>query len=364
MFFKKKLVQVNLRRVLLMSFILSLFLPLALIFTAFFPYKGEGEYLYYGLLVGYEIISICFSIFLINRIRMKNYNFYDVIIHCYWGLFACFFMGISILNINNYQSVVTYCFMLVLLGLVPLLSLYEALFYLFIQGFSLFIIKESTYLEIRQLLTLFLFMVVIFIISRHLYQQTVLIMRMRKKMTVVRKSAEEDPLTGLLNRRGFEKSLEHILPYCIRNRRRISLLIIDIDNFKKYNDAYGHPAGDQCINKIASTIRKTAKRNTDISARFGGEEFVVFIHGTKELDSIALADKIRSNIEALRIKHGTIGTYVTVSVGVGSLIPKDMNCINDLYSDADKSLYQAKKHGRNIVVYGDKVFGKGAMKAE
>lgn len=348
-----------------MSSILAIFLPLCILFSVFYPFKGDGEFLYYGLLLGYEILSICFCGLLINRIHTKNYNFDNIIIHSFWTLFGCFFLGFAVLNINNYNSVASYCLMLMLIGLVPILSMNEALVYYLSQGISLFVLKKCTSLEGRQLFTLLVFMFVLFIFSRLMYRQTVLLVRMKEKMLYVKKSSEEDPLTGLLNRRGFEKNLEHILPNCIRNRNRVSLLIIDIDNFKKYNDAYGHPAGDQCIRFIANTIRKTAKRNTDISARFGGEEFVVFIYGTKEIDSISLAEKIRNNIEELKIDHGlAIGTYVTVSVGIASLVPNDMDCINDLYSEADKSLYQAKKKGRNLVAYGNKIFGGGAMKAE
>lgn len=361
---KNKLVQINVKRVFLASLILSMMLLLSLIVSIYAPYEGAGESLYYGLVIGYGIINISFVLFLVQRLSTSNYYFSSYIIHGYWVLFLCFSLGISILNINNYKSIVAFCIMLLTLSMVPLFANAEAMVYFVIQIVSIYVVKMTTWIEIRQVLSLFLFVCILFGYSRYMFGQFVLMERMKGKMQSIKKSAEEDPLTRLLNRRGFEKKLELILPNCIQNRSRISLLIIDIDNFKKYNDAYGHPAGDRCIHWVANMIRKTAKRQNDIAARFGGEEFVVFTYGTKEIDVLSLADKIRNNIEELQIKNISTGSCVTVSVGVASLIPRDLNCINDLYSEADKSLYQAKKRGRNLVVYGEKVFGKRAMKAE
>ena len=361
---RNKLVQNNLKRVLLVSSILSVVLLLSLVFSLAKPYEGDGDTLYYGFMVGYGIININFVLFLLNRLYTKNYYFANLIVHGYWGLFVCFSSGISILNINNYKSIISLCIMLMLLNMIPLLPLSEGLVYLFFQIISIYVVRAFTSLEIRQILSLLFYIFILFALSRYVFGQFVLIERMKGRIQSVKRSAEEDPLTRLLNRRGFEKKLELIIPNCIQDKKRISLLIIDIDNFKKYNDTYGHPAGDKCIHLVANVIRKTAKRQNDIAARFGGEEFVVFSYGSKEVDILSLADKIRTNIEDLQIKNVSMGSYVTVSIGVASLIPKDFNCINDLYSEADKSLYQAKKKGRNLVAYGEKVFGKRAKRAE
>lgn len=364
MLIKSKLVQNNVKRVFLASLILSLMLLLSFICSIYAPYEGAGESLYYGLVIGYGIINISFVLFLFQRLYTSNYYFSTLIIHGYWALFLCFALGISILNIINYKSIVALCIVLLILSLFPLLSNVEAILYFVLQIASIYIVKMTTWIETRQVLSLIFFICILFGFSRYMFGQFIMMERMKGKMQSIKKSAEEDPLTRLLNRRGFEKRLERILPNCIQNRNRISLLIIDIDNFKKYNDAYGHPAGDRCIHWVANVIRKTANRKNDIAARFGGEEFVVFTYGSKEIDVLSLADKIRNNIEELQIKNVSTGSCVTVSVGVASLIPSDHNCINDLYNEADKSMYEAKKRGRNLVVYGEKVFGKRAMKAE
>ena len=298
----KKLVQKNLKRVFLVSLILSFVLLVSLVYSIYEPYVGTGESLYYGLSIGYGIINISFSIFLMNRLYKRNYYFSTIIIHSYWVLFVCFCLGISILNVNNYKSIISLCIMLMTLSLAPLFSFGEALVYLFLQMVSIYVVRVCTWLEIRQVLSLILYVSVLFGFSRHMFGQYIMIERMKGKFQSVKKSSEEDPLTRLLNRRGFEKKLEQIIPNCIQDRKRISLLIIDIDNFKKYNDTYGHPAGDKCIHLVANVIQKTAKRQYDITARFGGEEFVVFSYGLKETEILSLAEKIRTNIEELQIK--------------------------------------------------------------
>lgn len=362
---KIKLVKENLRRVLLMSLFLSISLPLSLILTWIVPFAQDGKLLYHGLLIGFWIVSVSYCFIAVGLVKTSDYRFIMIVVHSFWVFHVLFLMGISYLNLLSYRSVATYCIMLVLLNFVPMFRTLESAVYLLFQVIILLAIGTSGLIEIRQVLTLILLNLMIFTFSRIAFKQNLAMDKLKKKIRLVKRCSEEDPLTGLLNRRGFEKNLDIIIPYCIRNKSRVGLLILDIDNFKKYNDAYGHPQGDRCIQLIANAIKKTARRDTDISARFGGEEFVVFIHGTREMDPILLGEKIRRNIEELHIKHcPTLGTYVTVSIGVASLVPDGMYCINNLYNLADKSLYNAKRKGRNIVAYGSKVFGKAAMKAE
>ncbi len=175
-------------------------------------------------------------------------------------------------------------------------------------------------------------------------------------MQTISKNAMVDPLTGLLNRRGFKQQVDSIWPFCVRNDYKVALMIIDIDNFKDYNDEFGHPQGDECLKMVAKCIRETAKRNTDVVSRMGGEEFAVFIQGGRNDEIIEFADKIRKNVEKLQIEHSRNATYpiVTVSIGLEIARPKGMN-IDMMYEYADKELYHAKEHGRNAISYSGEV---------
>lgn len=193
-------------------------------------------------------------------------------------------------------------------------------------------------------------------IQKNVVDHEKLALRLRAKTL----SSERDPLTKLTNRRGLDRQCAVLWPYCARTATPIGVIEIDIDFFKKYNDRFGHPAGDKCLKKVASAIRNSAKRATDISARIGGEEFVVFVQGMSEKEMVALAMKIRSNVDALKIPHAYAGVskYVTVSMGVGIITPDSSNSFENLYEAADKALYQAKENGRNCVVCNGRIYGK------
>lgn len=361
---KKKLVKENLRRVLLVSLTLSVVVPILMLLSLWIPFSENYELLYNGILIGQEIISISFCVITINLMKTTDDTFLKIIIHSFFGLQSLFFLSISYLNYVSYHSIAPYCILLALTYLVSIFSRIEVFVYFMAHTIILFISKGIGLLESRHLLSLIILNVAFVVFSRIQYNRYIAMEHMRQKLKDVVQRSEEDPLTRLLNRRGFERKLGAIIPYCIRNRSRVGLLILDIDNFKAYNDVYGHPQGDRCLKLIADTIKKTARRDTDISARFGGEEFVIFIQGEKEIDPVLLAEKMRSSIEELRIRHcPSVGNYVTVSIGVASLIPKGRNCLNELYANADRSLYIAKKHGKNMVAYGDKICSDIRLKA-
>lgn len=173
-------------------------------------------------------------------------------------------------------------------------------------------------------------------------------------------SSEKDPLTGLTNRRGLERKVNVIWPYCERTNTLLGMIELDIDFFKKYNDRFGHPAGDKCLKMVAKAIKESAKRNTDIAARTGGEEFIIFVQGMDEKELIEFAMTVRSNIARLKIPHAYAGVsqYVTVSMGVAVVTPSTDSSVDDLYEMADKALYQAKGNGRNCIVCNNGVYGR------
>lgn len=160
-----------------------------------------------------------------------------------------------------------------------------------------------------------------------------------------------DELTGIGNRRNFETTLKKDWNRYLRYKLDMSVLLIDIDYFKPYNDNYGHPEGDKTIHKVAQALQECVHRPTDLVARYGGEEFVVILN-CDEAGAIIVAESICAKIESLNIKHefSQISDCVTVSVGVTSTSNNIPQSPEDLIQEADVALYRAKHNGKNQVV--------------
>jgi diguanylate cyclase (GGDEF)-like protein len=164
--------------------------------------------------------------------------------------------------------------------------------------------------------------------------------------------AATDPLTGLANRRRFSDALDKEWQRAARDGRPLSLLFVDADRFKAFNDTYGHQAGDRCLKAIADTLSGALRRPADLAARYGGEEFVLLLPSTDSAGARHLAEAIRVGVEALAMPRGrTPGDGVlTVSIGVATERPgAQMRKPEGLVAQADHALYAAKAAGRNRV---------------
>ena len=164
--------------------------------------------------------------------------------------------------------------------------------------------------------------------------------------------ARTDPLTGLANRRHFDEAKEIEFRRALRSGLPLSLLVCDIDAFKRYNDAYGHPAGDACLRAVAHAIQKCNARAGDLVARIGGEEFAVLLPGTTAEVATQLASRLLDAVSALAIPHrdSEAAAHVTVSIGLAQLDTEHTDNFSALFEQADQALYQAKSNGRNRVV--------------
>jgi diguanylate cyclase (GGDEF)-like protein len=156
-----------------------------------------------------------------------------------------------------------------------------------------------------------------------------------------------DPLTGANNRAAMDMVLKREVQLAQRVNAPLSILLLDIDHFKKVNDNYGHPSGDLCLQAVAACIEKTI-RGSDLLFRCGGEEFLVLVSQTEPPGEQQLAERIRENVEKLSLP--TPGHQITVSLGVAGVEKNDS--VESLYARADRRLYQAKRNGRNQVVCG------------
>ena len=159
----------------------------------------------------------------------------------------------------------------------------------------------------------------------------------------------QDGLTGIANRRYFDEFLEREWQRASRERIPLSLILLDVDLFKHYNDTYGHVAGDQCLKRVARVLQGVTKRATDLAARYGGEEFALILPNTNQEGAIGLGEKILDGVRELGIRNASSvsGQIVTVSLGIATCIPSDSTTPDSLIMAADQALYQAKNAGRN-----------------
>lgn len=161
-----------------------------------------------------------------------------------------------------------------------------------------------------------------------------------------------DGLTGIANRRLFNEVLVREWRRCLRLKKPMSVVLMDVDFFKKYNDKYGHQAGDDCLKAVAREVANAAPRAGDLAARYGGEEFVLILGHTDEDGARWVANRIRQNVAALKMPHpDSHHGLVTVSCGVSSVLPGDDMSVERLVKSADNALYLAKSQGRNAVAY-------------
>lgn len=164
--------------------------------------------------------------------------------------------------------------------------------------------------------------------------------------------ARTDTLTGLANRRQFDEVKQVEFHRSLRYGHPLSLLVCDIDHFKRYNDAYGHAAGDQCLRRVAQALRDGCARATDLVARLGGEEFAILLPATDAAHAAQIADRLRLAVARLGIEHKDSDTaaHVTISLGLAQLDPGRTSTFDDLFMQADAALYEAKAAGRNRCV--------------
>ncbi len=187
---------------------------------------------------------------------------------------------------------------------------------------------------------------------RRLLQQAQLYKQLEAANQALQQLANMDGLTGLANRRRFDEYLTNQWINLVGSLKPVSLILCDIDFFKRFNDKYGHPAGDLCLQKVAAVLNSAAQKNQDLVARYGGEEFAVIMPNTHAPGAVHVAALMQSGVRELQVEHSDsdVSNYVTLSLGVATTTPNVESSPNDLILAADKALYQAKQEGRNRII--------------
>lgn len=168
---------------------------------------------------------------------------------------------------------------------------------------------------------------------------------------LLEKLAALDGLTGIPNRRQFDATLLKEWHRCQRNQQPLSLIVADVDFFKKYNDALGHAAGDRVLQEVAATLRQAARRPGDLVARYGGEEFVLLLPETDATSAQALAEGLQQLLHSKALPHpdSSLGPWLTMSMGGNTTVPSTTALDPEFFALADAALYRAKHQGRNQV---------------
>ncbi|OQX26724.1 MAG: diguanylate cyclase response regulator [Desulfobacteraceae bacterium IS3] len=176
-------------------------------------------------------------------------------------------------------------------------------------------------------------------------------LELKRHRDILENLSSLDGLTAIPNRRRFDEVLQTEWRHCMRESSPLSLVMIDIDYFKNFNDTRGHQAGDDCLKRVAKALANSVKRPMDIVARYGGEEFAAILPKTDRDGAVFVAETMRDNIESLNISHpnSPVAGYVTISLGSATVLPDNRSDSDILVKAADDALFQAKREGRNSI---------------
>lgn len=179
--------------------------------------------------------------------------------------------------------------------------------------------------------------------------------------------ATTDGLTHLLNRNGLEQAAVTAWAFCKREKKKVGVIMVDIDYFKSYNDTLGHPEGDNILKQVADCIKSCFRRETDIISRIGGDEFLVFLPDVNDDHVLEMAQSLSSSIINLKVKTASENNpydYLSVSIGIATSAPQPDDLLVDFYKTVDEALYRAKKAGRNCISFNEKIIQIGVPENE
>lgn len=263
------------------------------------------------------------------------------------GQLTVYLIGLTFVSVSSNLNPFTIIFAfvstwLIFMGFIPFYTQNE---YIIVSNvINLFALNSIAWLTS---LILFRMRLEDFMLKEQIQNQLIQLSELNEKLSIL---SHTDSLTGAYNRRYFDQKLVESFKNSKTDKDYLSIAILDFDDFKQYNDFYGHQAGDVALTQVANTIKTQCLRDTDIFARFGGEEFVIILPKSNQEEAISVCERILKTVLDLKIEHrGSSVHFLTVSIGVRTVEDHDLVNMNDLINDADKALYQAKGEGKNRV---------------
>jgi diguanylate cyclase (GGDEF)-like protein len=289
----------------------------------------------------------------------NRHVFFTSLLSTIWGLAGIVFFP----NDLPHQTLLVLVLFSVLLAAIPTLAASRIAYYFQIivtlipTIILLFLSKDTGHDLIA--IAMIVMAITLVLISGYIYH---LLFELQNAQIALQELADTDQLTGIANRRHFDRKFKVEWRRAMRDQTPISLLLIDVDHFKKYNDTYGHQAGDKCLQQIAKAMESITHRPADLASRYGGEEFSVLLPQTSQENSVMLAERLRKKIESLKIEHSMSEFgIVTISIGVSCCEPawdftgktpdeeQKVTFPAMLLTAADNALYVSKEQGRNQV---------------
>lgn len=305
----------------------------------------------------------------------NRYVFFTTLISTIWGVAGIMFFPENL----PYQVLLILILSSVLLSSIPTLAASKLAFYfqivvIFLPVVSLLLLSKDQGQTLVAIAMVILCSTLV-LVSTYIYH---LLFELQTTHIQLKGLADTDQLTNIANRRHFDRKFKVEWRRAMREKNPISMMMIDVDFFKKYNDSYGHQAGDKCLEEIAKALRSVTNRPADLAARYGGEEFAILLPATSQENAAMLAERLRKKIENLKIEH-TRSSFgiVTVSIGISCCKPawdftgqtpeKDQKVVFPamLLTAADNALYVSKEQGRNQVSEqgcGDQKLSKALQK--
>lgn len=304
------------------------------------------------------IVCSFFCLFVNHVLKMKSNTdtIKTISTKAYWLFHTASALTFSTCEMLDNGTQTNLYILIAIFTFIPLLKPKFKALYLSVSGITQAIVMIVCGCKLSDIIGMIALLVLAFIISSSIYSSymTDHILRLR-----LEKLAEVDPMTGLLNRRGLYKNIDFLLPYYNRHSIKIMVIMCDIDFFKNYNDTFGHAAGDDCIVAISNCIKESFSRKADITARFGGEEFVIVVGGKPDDNLLQHLIHLENNIRALNIEAGKKDASDVVTISLGAY-EADTSAgeisFDEMIKKADEQLYIAKMSGRNCIAYGGNIY--------
>lgn len=333
--------------------------------------------IYYGAM--YIILQAAMIVFLIVFFKLgADISKYDTAISlagiCFAGMFLLWCGGISLLDQLTSGQITVYTVAVIAIAVTPYYKPVNLLIvYLINHGIFIILlpyfqksheilqwnyINSTTFLLIAWVISCMRYkkQVDVFSIRKLLQQKNVQLQRVNNELEKANQKLERisltDSLTSISNRMAFDKTIRTQWNSCKRYFIPMSLIMIDIDFFKAFNDNYGHQQGDQCLRKVAAALASCMRRSSDMVARYGGEEFAVIVTHMEQEKVLEYAEQLRKSVEQLSITHmySSVAQCITISLGVHTEVPSEDSSVEKFIRTSDKALYEAKKSRNSTAV--------------
>ena len=360
-----RLALVNARRTLLTSLLgLPVVIVLALVYNIPGLVKGSKELVDVALLC---MFLICVAGTIVTRrvIALHKTREMSIITKIFWAFFEVFMLLLVFSDAQLGGHMSLYPILLAAICFLPVFPTNEKIYYLFVQGLFVLFVNilfesgASDFAYLAALNALFIY------VGRRESNKLVASLVAAERAKDAKDLEAIDKLTGLLNKKGFDKRTGIASEVCTRDRKRMSVIMFDIDDLQQYNNSFGSDRGNFLIKQIAQIIQEMSRRDSDIVCRQNGGRFLVYVDGRDEAYVSELGDRIRSAVERKRIPHGrrTSNSYVTLSVGIATGIPTDPSDIDVFCDEAEDYLFEAKNNGKNCTICDEQLYGVYSRRA-